>query len=746
MHCHLLYPHTLAFAFFTNKIVLFVNFVQTICMETKIFKGYYRIIYISFSAVFLTALILAYTQFNSRLDYEKTLVHREFQEGISELDRIVEACYYNLQNMRKVVESNVDSLASQQNNALFSFIQNNEKEDYFHLDNPPKGISTQSIGNLTGFGKIEDLTKESQSHINASLSLNPLFTSLQSEVPNVALVYYLSAYKDFMLLYPFIPSATFRLKRSSADRMDSVYMNAYPAKNPQRKQIWTPAYIDATGFGMMVSSAIPIYNGKKHIGIVALDLTLDSLKTIIQRSQRKYGDIFIVNEYNQLLAHPSLVSSADKSVKTLKEALPQELSGDVPVLSQFPERQLHKAGNYYVYYENVPNTDWRIVYVVSVWQTYRNIFADIGLTLFFLLASISAVLGATIIYTRKGFINPSQQLVKHIRNENGNIKTNVEALKLPETWRIWFDIISDIFSTNRQMVEQLKENNADLERKVVLRTSQIQQKQEEILRQHEALQEQTAKITDSLRYAQTIQEAILPYEERMKYAFQDYFALYLPKDIVSGDFYWLSQVKDKTIVAIADCTGHGVPGAFMSMISFALLNEVVNELDVYEPAKILENLHLLINKALKQGENSKKNNTDSIDVGVVKIEKLEDKQCKISFAGAKIPLYYYSETTGFQMVKGNKKSLAGVYTDVLTFDQHEIILPQGAILYMATDGYADQNDDQRRKIGMKDFQQILASFVHESLAIQEEKLKSSLEIHQSGVEQRDDITVLGLKI
>jgi serine phosphatase RsbU (regulator of sigma subunit) len=713
-------------------------------MDTKIFKGYYRIIYISFSAVFLTALVLAYSQFSNRLEYEKTLIHREFQEGISELDRIVEACYYNLQSMRKLVESNLDS-TNNQAHFLSASIKNNEKDAYFHLDSPPPNVSLKSIGNLTGFGKIEDLDKQRQKQISATLSLNPLFTSLQSEVPNVALVYYLSAYKDFMLLYPFIPSATFRLKRSSADRMDSVYMNAYPTKNPERKQIWTPAYIDATGFGMMVSSAIPIYEGNKHIGILALDLTLDSLKSVIQRSQRKVGNIFIVNEYNQLLAHPTLVSSADKSLKSLKDALPKDLS-EITVLSQFADKQLNKSNGYYIYYENVPNTDWRIVYVVSVWQTYRNIFADIGLTVFFLLASISAVLGATIIYTRRGFINPSQQLVKHIRNENGNIKTNVESLNLPETWRIWFDIISDIFATNRQMVEQLKESNADLERKVVLRTSQIQQKQEEILRQHEALQEQTIKITDSLRYAQTIQEAILPYDERMKYAFDDYFAMYLPKDIVSGDFYWLSQVKDKTIVAIADCTGHGVPGAFMSMISFALLNEVVNELDVYEPAKVLENLHLLINKALKQGENSQKNNTDSVDVGVIKIEKLANNQRKVSFAGAKIPLYYYSEQTGFQMIKGNKKSLAGVYTDSLIFEQHDLILPQGAILYMATDGYADQNDEQRRKIGMKDFQQILISCAHETLAQQEEKLKSALETHQNGVEQRDDITVLGMKI
>lgn len=715
-------------------------------MDTRIFKGYYRIIYISFSVVFLTAATLAYNQFDNRLDYEKTLIHKEFQQGISELDRTVEACYYNLQSMKRVIENHNNITSLQSPHPYFSYIENNMKDNYFHLDNLPPDANKEEVGNITGFGKIEDLTAERKSQLSATLLLNPLFDNLKREVPNLALAYYISTYKDFMLLYPFIPSDKFRFKKSTADRMDSVFANVYPKANSDRKQVWTPAYIDATGLGMMVSSALPIYKGNQHIGILAIDLTLDSLKSIIKRSQRKYGEIFVVNAHNQLLAHPKLVSSSDKDLKLLKDAFSNDINAEIKNFDKIPEKILYRVGNSYIYYENVPRTDWRMVYVVSVWQTFGNIFKDIGLAVFFLLVSISSVLAATIIYTRRGFIMPSHELVKHIRNENGNIKTNIEALKLPETWRIWFEIISDIFATNRQMVEQLKESNADLESKVQQRTAQIQHKQEEILVQHEALQEQTVKITDSLRYAQTIQEAILPYHQRMQQAFDDHFSLYMPKDIVSGDFYWLSQVKGKTIVAVADCTGHGVPGAFMSMISFALLNEVVNEFDIYEPNKILENLHNLINKALKQGENSEKNNTDGVDIGVARIEKLENGDRKVTFAGAKIPLYYYCQNTGFKVIKGNKKSLAGVHIDTITFEQHEIILPQGSLLYMATDGYADQNDEQRMKIGMKDFQQILADSVGMSLAEQEETLKNALQKHQGKVEQRDDITVLGLKI
>ncbi|MCU0392716.1 MAG: SpoIIE family protein phosphatase [Thermoflexibacter sp.] len=715
-------------------------------MDTKIFKGYYRIIYISFSVIFLTALIFVYIQFNSRLDYEKTLIHREFQQSISEFDGTVEASANYLESMRMSVQSYLNDAYSQVNHPFIKEIRNNDKENFFHLDSLPLRTSEYYFSNVTGFGKINEISPTQQKHINAALFLNPLFKNLKEQVPSVAQTYYISTNKDFLMIYPYLPSSVYRINKKSMDRLENLYGNAYPEQNPDKKQVWSSAYIDASGLGMMVTSVLPIYLHKEHVGLLCIDLTLDSLKSITKKSQRKYGEIFVVNSSNQLLAHPKLVASSDTTLKTLADALPSSVNKVAQNLDKIPEKQLYKLGSYYVYYENVPHTDWRMVYIVNAFQTYRTIFADIGGTVLFLLISITAVLVATMIYTRKEFIVPAQNLVKHIRNENGNVKTEVEKLDLPQTWRIWFDIISDIFATNRQMVEQLKVNNAELEKKVAQRTFQIQQKQEEILTQHEALQEQTRKITDSLRYAQTIQEAILPYEQRMKQSFKDYFIMYLPKDIVSGDFYWLSQIKDMTFFAVADCTGHGVPGAFMSMISFALLNEVVNELDIYEPHKILSNLHSLINKALKQGENSTQNNTDGVDIGVVRIIKQANGESKVAFAGAKIPFYYYSEQTGFNMVKGNKKSLSGTHQEDLTFDQYEFILPNDTMLYMATDGYPDQNDANRKKIGMKDFQQILKMNAHLPLKNQLTVLENALNAHQGKEEQRDDITILGVQL
>lgn len=249
------------------------------------------------------------------------------------------------------------------------------------------------------------------------------------------------------------------------------------------------------------------------------------------------------------------------------------------------------------------------------------------------------------------------------------------------------------------------------------------------------------QITDSLRYARDIQGVILPGERRFKRMFKEHFLLYKPKDFVSGDFFWAEQYENKTFVAVIDCTGHGVPGAFMSLIGTMQLNQILSQ--TQEPSQILDNLHIGIKTALKQDIY---NNDDGMDVCLCSIEHLEEiNRYKIIFAGAKRPLYYVSENSLHQL-KGTRKTIGGRGKNEKPFEQEEIWLNEGDTLYLTTDGYVDQSSPRNKKIGTMQLLTWLEQVSSQPMNKQGEFLKEELKRHQQYVEQRDDITLLGIRL
>jgi serine phosphatase RsbU (regulator of sigma subunit)/ligand-binding sensor domain-containing protein len=262
---------------------------------------------------------------------------------------------------------------------------------------------------------------------------------------------------------------------------------------------------------------------------------------------------------------------------------------------------------------------------------------------------------------------------------------------------------------------------------------------------YEVINQKNRSITDSIRYAETIQKAMLPSEKEMQEALKEYFIFYKPKDVVSGDFYWLSKVQEKVFVAVVDCTGHGVPGAFMSMISISLLHEAVNQQDIVEPSAILQHINYEIRNALKQDENR---NRDGMDLVLCKIEKQinEDKlQNKITFAGAKRPLFY-SKNGVIAELKGTRKNIGGNQKQVPNFEQTEILLAAGEMLYLSTDGYTDQANEHRDKFGVLTFVDLLQNIARQTMTEQQAAMLNALANHQLETEQRDDITVMGIRL
>jgi len=273
-------------------------------------------------------------------------------------------------------------------------------------------------------------------------------------------------------------------------------------------------------------------------------------------------------------------------------------------------------------------------------------------------------------------------------------------------------------------------------------------------KKNELIEHQNLQINKSINYAGTIQQAVLPADVLHKKHF-DSFVFFSPKDIVSGDFYWFSElhdiprpaeVDDMFMFAVADCTGHGVPGAFMSLISIQLLNQIVNEQHTLSPKDILEHLDAGIMKALKQTETG---NTDGIDMGLIKIEHRTDKTIRLSFSGAKRPLVYFDHNSKeIKTVEGSRRPIGGnpkSKAKEKPFEEVEILLSIGDIVYMDSDGFTDQNDPKRQKLGRQTLNDTLLNIAELSMNEQYNKLKSLMQNHQNGEEQRDDITLIGIK-
>jgi len=267
------------------------------------------------------------------------------------------------------------------------------------------------------------------------------------------------------------------------------------------------------------------------------------------------------------------------------------------------------------------------------------------------------------------------------------------------------------------------------------KTLQIQKEQLEVTFQ---------QITDSLHYAQRIQKAILSDEQKGLEYFNSSFVFFKPRDIVSGDFYWFSNQKNKQIVIMADCTGHGVPGAFMTMLGTTALNEIINEGSIYEPDKILSALDQKILDNLQSGKNKVE---DGMDIGVLVFDRSDRK---IAFAGAKTPLYYKNNTQEvIQTIKGAKYPVgSSQFGNQKNFETQEIKWQEDTWFFLASDGFQDQFGGEEGKKFMKpEFRELLNRI---SLETTPEKAKQILENTlsqwQGKLPQTDDILVIGMKI
>lgn len=324
---------------------------------------------------------------------------------------------------------------------------------------------------------------------------------------------------------------------------------------------------------------------------------------------------------------------------------------------------------------------------------------------------------------------------------------------LPPWYRTWWSYIIYLITGTFLVFGIVRLYTKGLNRIINTQTNELQQQKSQI-------EHKNKEITDSILYAKKIQQAIMPPENIIKEMFFDGFILFKPKDIVSGDFYWASEKENLKIVAAADCTGHGVPGAFMSLMGNENLNEIVNERNIVSPEKVLEELRFNIIRDLKQNTEGSESK-DGMDIALTAYDA---ETRTLYFAGANNPLYFIrkkdisqpkdviiseqNEEYILYEVKGNKFPVGIFIGGILpAFTLNKLLMKPGDTVYLFSDGFADQfGGPSGKKYKYKQLKKFLLDIQSMPLDVQKQMLAEELSAWQGNLEQVDDILIVGFKI
>lgn len=376
----------------------------------------------------------------------------------------------------------------------------------------------------------------------------------------------------------------------------------------------------------------------------------------------------------------------------------------------------------------IPAIDWFIVVLFNTSEIF-NIwdFMPTMLVLFLALLAISLTImyfiGNMVINPINALTASSLQLAEKKYQHRLQIDSNNE-----------FGLLAHSFN---DMAEKILNYTTNLEQLVAERTKTLKQTNAEL-----AVKNQ--KLMDNISYASYLQQSILPDQHLLESAMAEHFVLWQPKDVVGGDFYWLKEQEEQLLIAVIDCTGHGVPGALMTMTANAVLNRIVDTEITTSPAMILKRYDEVMRETLCE-DTDEFQRDDGLDIALCAIETSSGR---ITFAGARMDLFYVDleSLDGVRHVKGDRGGIGyqlnyrkAVFTD------HRIEA-KSPIVYLTSDGYLDQNGGaMNKRYSRNEFISLLQRNFRQSLAAQGNSIKEELEIYMGEEPQRDDITVVGFR-
>lgn len=297
----------------------------------------------------------------------------------------------------------------------------------------------------------------------------------------------------------------------------------------------------------------------------------------------------------------------------------------------------------------------------------------------------------------------------------------------------------EVEQLSAKTIEQEKERRKILAEQNITLEIQVKERTAEINEQKKIIEEKNKDITDSINYAQRIQRSILPTEKEIADIFPNSFVLFKPRDIVSGDFYQFKKVDDYNYAILADCTGHGVPGALMSMIGSNLLHQIIVERKIKEPNKILSALHKEVKSTLRQSGGAQSH--DGMDASIILL-----RDNKLFIASANRPVYVVNNGV-INELKPDKRSIGGSQSmDEVAFTVTELEVLPDMLVYLFSDGYADQfGGEAGKKFKVKNLSQLLLSIHEKPLQVQKEILNTTFDNWKNDLEQVDDVSLIGIR-
>ena len=656
-------------------------------LAANLFSRYNRIMRGTFLGVLLIAGSLFYVQISQSDQSERALLENRLRENALALNFILRASADNVDGLRLLAETwfRTHPMPPDPPTLLYRQLVSRTDDGFFTLDRVPDPYTPDLVGNLTATARAPDPAFRMEAEM--ALALDGRMHTIGKLLPNAAWVYYTSG-SGFINIYPWTASKEFRYAATLLEK--EFYTGGLPAKNPKHKRFWTEAYVDEAGKGLMVTVAAPVYQGGDFRGTVAVDLTLDELNTFVRTWKGSSSELFVVNDRDQVLAHPRLVTSKSDTVPKLTDALPKELRPQGAAVMAAASETLIARSGFLVEALPLEQAPFRLVLVAHHSELMIDILKGAGLTVIALLAGLALTLTISSRITLRDFIQPSQKLVDYIGLKLSGDANGIPVV--PSGWTPWFKTIRDVFNDHTKLIS----------------------------------------IQNELDVARNMQQSILPTHfpdaEDVKL-----FARMLPAKEVGGDFYdffWLAP--GLLGVVIADVSGKGVPAALFMAVARTLIRATAIAAD--GPAACFRSVNGLLAE-----------DNDTAMFVTVFYGVLDTATGELIYANAgHCPPCLVDPEGAVTALAGTGGIALGVMDDV-EFREASVFLKPGSTVLLFTDGVSEAFDPEENEFTEARLRQVIAGGHALEVGAFLEMVVGAVESFAAGAPQADDLTCLAVR-